>query len=257
MISKPSRSRVHNDAGSSSSAPHIEVRGAQHVFDLAEQRRKDLGAAPAAEEDTSALEQQLADVNRRLAQLRSIQAKHDELTRLVRELAELAARAKVYEALEWACRRASAESLPGGELIARMASFLKAAGREEVPYIRVETNVCELGWRGDRGDVAVQVLGGDGPRCEREDQDGPSSHPSERARRAGVSTKEVGSGGVHRHLPKICAGFGRPAWENAPETPERDRTRGIRVASLARSWIPFSRPWCCAVRRIAVSPCRP
>lgn len=134
---------------------------AESALASAEQARADLGAPPPPVADTGKIMARLGAVRERLGALRAVQAQRDELTRIAAELDQLAARAKVCEALDWACKRAAAESLPGGALMRMLQAFLGAAGRTEQPYLRVETNVCELGWRTrEHGDVPLQALSG-------------------------------------------------------------------------------------------------
>lgn len=86
-----------------------------------------------------------------------------ELDTIVKEIERKDAEVDVYRALEWALKFIRAEDLrsKGEGIVSLIGAFLRAAGRDEIPYIESKKNVCALGWvRPDGRRVSVSTLSG-------------------------------------------------------------------------------------------------
>lgn len=139
---------------------------------LADLRETTTGTTEAEPGPTLAdLEAERARIAGQLASLARAKAVHEEFGRLVAEIDKLQASKVVYEALESSLQHVRAQEIAhgGGKLVGILSTVLAAAGRDEVPYIRAEKGVCELGWRGvvkdaegkqDVREVAIQALSG-------------------------------------------------------------------------------------------------
>ena len=106
---------------------------------------------------------EIETIQNQLALVRRARAARDEMRAMVREINKLTADQEVFAAAEWALKRVRDEDMQNRSagLEARMTTFLRAAGREETPYLRCAKGAAEFGWTTPAGrDVAVEVLSG-------------------------------------------------------------------------------------------------
>lgn len=111
-----------------------------------------IGAATAA----------IADLDRMIESAEAADARKRELDALLAEIERATALVRCYDAVQWALHRVREEDLRrrSGGLEERMTKFLRAAGRDESPYLRVERGVTEFGWRRGSHEIAVEALSG-------------------------------------------------------------------------------------------------
>jgi len=89
-------------------------------------------------------------------------ARKRELDTLAAEIVAAEAERDVFTAAEWAAQRLRERDLAerGEPILARMRTFLRAAGRTEDPYIRATKAATDFGWRRDGRELPVEALSG-------------------------------------------------------------------------------------------------
>lgn len=115
--------------------------------------------APAESATAEELERVIAQISTATAQA----SLNSELAKITKELDRKDAEVDVYRALEWALKRIREEDLAGRgvPVVDAIASFLRAAGRSEVPYFESGREVCDVGWiREDGKRVSIRTLSG-------------------------------------------------------------------------------------------------
>lgn len=113
--------------------------------------------------EIAAIEVELADLDPKIRACRDADALLDEMDRLAAAIASASAENKAFAAAEWAIQRLRDEDMASrrGGLEARMTAFLRAAGRQEDPFLRTARGGCEFGWRSTGGyEVMVEALSG-------------------------------------------------------------------------------------------------
>lgn len=105
----------------------------------------------------------LVDLDARIVALRQADVRRQEMADLLDEIDRATALEQAYKSAEWACQRLREEDLKAraGGLVERLRVFLRAAGRQEEPYLRASRGKCDFGWRlADGKEVAVEALSG-------------------------------------------------------------------------------------------------
>ena len=114
-------------------------------------------------DDRVAIQDKIDKVSTDLEAVSGAIAAKGELTAIVMEIERGGAEKAVFDALEWAGKRAREKGITeaGGPLVGAMSTFLDAAGRDEVPYFKADRKACEIGWTNTDGQqVPIQALSG-------------------------------------------------------------------------------------------------
>jgi hypothetical protein len=133
----------------------------QRYSDLAGRNPFDIQAAI---DRVTAIDQELVDVDSQIEQLGRADARRSEMETITREIQQAEADLEATRAVEWALQRIRERDLGarGEPILSRMRTFLKAAGRSEVPYFKAENRQVDFGWvRGDRPIHVSSMSGGE------------------------------------------------------------------------------------------------
>lgn len=154
--------KAHDDGKAKADKAHQAAKG---DTETAKATLEALGPASPAPDTTEgeALEGKLKGITDTLKSLRSAVAKRDALEAIIAEIEAAKAKGEVYKALEWALQRKrdAGITIRGGGLKESMQTFLREAGRDEVPYFRPVPGRCEIGWRQARGkEIAIEAMCG-------------------------------------------------------------------------------------------------
>jgi len=131
--------RIAAEARSSVAATEARLAGlaAATPLDVEAQRR-----------ELAALDESIKSLDLRIAALKAADACAAEMRALLAEIQRADAAAEVYGALHWALSRTAERDLRtrSGPILARMRSFLGAAGVEHEPYLTFSRDATDLGW---------------------------------------------------------------------------------------------------------------
>lgn len=115
-----------------------------------------------AQRETADLERQVATIDEQRRAVQAADARRRELSALATELSTAQALAEAWTAIEWALQRIRERDLAarGTGLVSRMAAFLKAAGRPEVPFLRAAKGRVDFGWSRGGLEIPIEALSG-------------------------------------------------------------------------------------------------
>lgn len=140
-----------------------QLSEAMRVLSEAESNRRALAAmAPDEPEDAAPLQRRLQEVEADLRSLDGFAALSAEMRVLVDQIGKADAAAVVWSAVSVAAKRVRDADLQnrGGPIVAGMTTFLRAAGRQEIPFLRADGGRVAIGWLVDGRERPIKALGG-------------------------------------------------------------------------------------------------
>lgn len=134
----------------------------QRLGEAEASHREILASQPAEAENAEPLDARLREVEADLKALDGFAALAAEMRVLVDQIEEADAASVVWSAVGAAAKRVRDADLQnrGGPIVAGMTTFLRAAGRTEIPFLRADGGRVALGWLVDGRERPIKALGG-------------------------------------------------------------------------------------------------
>ncbi len=151
--------RTARSAQEAADKARTDLEAAQARLDGIQSVAVDVATAHTVVEDA---DRSIAEIDLTIKAAQAADARKREMDELLVLIDRATALRDCYAAAEWAlarCREEDVRARSSG-LEERVSKFLRAAGRSEVPYLRVQRSVTEFGWRRGSKEISVAVLSG-------------------------------------------------------------------------------------------------